>query len=108
MSTKVLEVSFEGPANIQTLCGPRDENLRRVEKELGVELSARGDTVRIRGEESSVDLAYRLLEELYQPALIGYVEPSITGLRQDLNDYLNHYNWQRPHHGRWNKAILRV
>ena len=45
-----------------------------------------------------------LLEELYQPALIGYVEPSITGLRQDLTDYLNHYNWQRPHHGRWNKG----
>jgi transposase InsO family protein len=45
-----------------------------------------------------------LLEELYQPALIGYVEPSIGGLRRDLDDYLHHYNWQRPHHGRWNKG----
>jgi phosphate starvation-inducible PhoH-like protein len=65
MSTKVLEVSFESPANIQKLYGPGDQNLRRVEKELGVELFVRGETVRIRGEESSVDLAYRLLEELY-------------------------------------------
>jgi phosphate starvation-inducible PhoH-like protein len=72
MSTKVLEVSFEAPANIQTLYGPGDANLRRVEKELGVELSARGDTVRIRGEESSVDLAYKLLEELHQILQKGF------------------------------------
>jgi phosphate starvation-inducible PhoH-like protein len=65
MSTKVLEVSFESPGKIQTLYGPGDENLRRIEKELGVELFVRGETVRIRGEERFVDLAYRLLEELY-------------------------------------------
>lgn len=45
-----------------------------------------------------------ILEECYQPALIGYVEPSITGLRQDLNHYLTHYNQQRPHHGKWNQG----
>jgi phosphate starvation-inducible PhoH-like protein len=72
MSTKVLEVSFEAPSNIQMLYGPGDENLRRVEKELGVELFVRGETVRIRGEETSVDLAYRLLEELYQILQKGF------------------------------------
>jgi phosphate starvation-inducible PhoH-like protein len=72
MSTKVLEVSFEAPANIQTLYGPGDENLRRVEKELGVELFVRGETVRIRGEATSVDLAYHLLEELYQILQKGF------------------------------------
>ena len=45
-----------------------------------------------------------LLEEFYQPAFAAYVEPSITGLRRDLNDYLTYYNWQRPHHGRWNQG----
>ncbi len=45
-----------------------------------------------------------ILEECYQPALIGYVEPSITGLRQDLDDYLAYYNHQRPHHGKWNQG----
>ena len=45
-----------------------------------------------------------LLEEFYQPTLIGYVEPSITGLRADLDAYVAHYNWNRPHRGKWNQA----
>ena len=45
-----------------------------------------------------------ILEEFYQPTLIGYVQPSITGLRIDLDHYLGYYNHQRPHHGRWNQG----
>ena len=45
-----------------------------------------------------------LLEELYQPALINYAEPSITGLRRDLDAYIAYYNRQRAHHGRWNQG----
>lgn len=45
-----------------------------------------------------------ILEECYQPALIGYVTPSITGLRRDLTDYLWYYNHQRPHRGKWNQG----
>jgi transposase InsO family protein len=45
-----------------------------------------------------------LLEECYQPALLNYVTPSITGLRRDLHDYLDYYNHQRPHWGRWNQG----
>ncbi len=45
-----------------------------------------------------------ILEECYQPALIGYITPSITGLRRDLNNYLNYYNYRRPHRGKWNKG----
>ena len=45
-----------------------------------------------------------LQEELYQPALLGYTEPSITGLRQDLNAYLTYYNHHRRHYGRWNQG----
>lgn len=45
-----------------------------------------------------------ILEECYQPGLIGYVEPSITGLRTDLAAYINHYNHNRPHQGKWNKG----
>ena len=33
-----------------------------------------------------------LLQEFYQPTLIGYLQPSITGLRTDLNNYVHHYN----------------
>jgi transposase InsO family protein len=45
-----------------------------------------------------------ILEECYQPSLIGYVEPSITGLRQDLNTYIDYYNWKRRHYGKWNNG----
>ena len=45
-----------------------------------------------------------LLEEFYQPTLIGYTQPSITGLRRDLDTYLHWYNHHRRHHGRWNQG----
>lgn len=45
-----------------------------------------------------------ILEECYRPALIGYAEPSITGLRQDLATYLDYYNNQRRHYGKWNNG----
>ncbi len=45
-----------------------------------------------------------LLEELYQPTLINYTEPSITGLRRDLDAYLAYYNHHRRHYGRWNQG----
>jgi transposase InsO family protein len=44
------------------------------------------------------------VQELYQPTLIGYVTPSITGLRRDLDAYLKYYNHKRRHQGRWNKG----
>ncbi len=66
MTVKVMEVSFEDPSQIQRLYGPGDEHLKRIERELGVEFLVRGETVRIRGEEHAVDLACRLVEELYQ------------------------------------------
>ncbi len=45
-----------------------------------------------------------ILEECYQPALIAYVEPSISGLRRDLEEFLSYYNYQRPHRGKWNQG----
>jgi transposase InsO family protein len=45
-----------------------------------------------------------ILEECWKPAFVAYTHPTISGLRQDLHDYLNDYNWQRPHQGRWNKG----
>ncbi len=45
-----------------------------------------------------------MLEEFYKPVLSRYVQPSITGLRRDLADYLTYYNWQRTHSGKWNQG----
>ncbi len=38
------------------------------------------------------------------PVLSRYLEPSITGLRRDLDDYLAYYNWERRHSGKWNRG----
>ncbi len=72
MSTKVLDVSFEDIGQVQKLYGPHDENLKRIEKEFGVELFVRGETFRICGEENSVDLACRLFKELHQIIQKGF------------------------------------
>ncbi len=45
-----------------------------------------------------------ILQECYQPALLIAVEPSITALRRDLDDYLAYYNHRRPHRGKWNQG----
>jgi transposase InsO family protein len=45
-----------------------------------------------------------LLQELWKPAFTQYQQPSITGLRADLEHYLDHYNSHRPHGGKWNNG----
>jgi transposase InsO family protein len=45
-----------------------------------------------------------ILQECWKPAFVTYVEPSITGLRGDLEWFLDDYNWNRPHGGRWNNG----
>jgi transposase InsO family protein len=45
-----------------------------------------------------------ILEECWKPSFINYTQPSITGLRQDLDHFLNDYNHHRPHRGKWNKG----
>lgn len=45
-----------------------------------------------------------MLEEFYKPNLVNYVEPSITGLRRDLAEWLEFYNHKRRHYGKWNEG----
>ena len=45
-----------------------------------------------------------ILQECWKPTLVTYTEPSITGLRHDLIDYLDDYNHHRRHYGRWNQG----
>src|SRR5690606_33744301 len=42
-----------------------------------------------------------ILEEFYQPTLLCYVQPSIAGRRIALDAYIHHFNWNRPHRGKW-------
>lgn len=45
-----------------------------------------------------------ILRECWQPSFVSYVEPSVGGLRRDLDEYLDIYNHHRPHHGKWNQG----
>ena len=45
-----------------------------------------------------------ILEECWKPAFARYLIPKITGLRIDLKQYLDYYNTDRAHTGRWNQG----
>jgi phosphate starvation-inducible PhoH-like protein len=50
---------------LANLCGPMDEHLRQLERRLGVEINNRGNTFRVIGDAPSVELAERVIKELY-------------------------------------------
>jgi transposase InsO family protein len=43
-----------------------------------------------------------ILEECWKPAFARHLIPKYTGLRRDLARYLDYYNFERAHTGRWN------
>ncbi len=53
-------------ARLANLCGPMNENLRHLERRLGVEINNRGNLFNIIGEPSSVRVAVELLKDLYR------------------------------------------
>lgn len=57
---------------VESLFGAHDQNLKRIEHALGVEISARGTEVGIRGEQARVELTANLLEQLSQLAVGGF------------------------------------
>jgi len=45
-----------------------------------------------------------ILEECWKPAFARHLIPKYTGLRRDLLRYLDYYNFERAHTGRWNRG----
>lgn len=45
-----------------------------------------------------------ILQECWNPAFARYLIPKLTGLRLDLDRYLNYYNADRAHAGRLTRA----
>ena len=45
-----------------------------------------------------------ILEECWKPSFVGYRDPTPTSAAKDLTDYLEYYNWHRPHWGKWNQG----
>jgi phosphate starvation-inducible PhoH-like protein len=58
-------ISFEDNLTAAELYGNGEENLRLIQSELGVEAHARGNEVRLSGSKQSVEVARRVLEQLY-------------------------------------------
>lgn len=66
------------PADNQRLArlgGQFDENLRQVERRLGVEINNRGHRFRVVGESNNIDAAIRVLHELYDATLREELTP---------------------------------
>ena len=61
MSESILDVS---EVNVGTLFGDFDANIKMIEKELGVTVSARGGSIKIHGDDGTVILATKVLKSL--------------------------------------------
>ncbi len=61
----VARVHFEDSSTVKLLYGENDVNLKLIEKNIGVHIHARGNSLTISGDEVSVQLAERLCTELY-------------------------------------------
>ena len=78
-----LTLAFDDNRIAQTVFGLYDQNIARIERKLGVVVTANGNHVVIRGESGAADLARKVLENLYarvksgQTATLGDVEGAI-------------------------------
>ena len=71
------EVRLEPVDNerLANLCGSLDSHLRQIERRLGVEISNRGNSFRINGTAKIVNIASRLLTELYESTAADNLSP---------------------------------
>jgi transposase InsO family protein len=47
-----------------------------------------------------------ILDECWRPAFARALYPTFTGLARDLHEYLDTYNYDRPHHGRLTNGAI--
>jgi len=74
---------------IDSLLGPQDENLRRIERAFGVEVNARGSALTIAGDDGGVETAAHLFEDLSTMLEVGHrirkheIQTAIRVLQED-------------------------
>lgn len=80
MSTQILnsQLVLEPVDNrrLANLCGQFDEHLRQIERNLGVEISNRGNTFQLLGEQQSVQATQKILQSLYEEASNNVLTPA--------------------------------
>ncbi len=74
---------FDNDEYLQILFGPEDSYLRLIEKELNVEIFARGREIAIQGEAASVQTAEEILTQLY-----GLIKKGHQIVTSDVHDSL--------------------
>ncbi len=70
--SSISQITLEDNALAKTLFGEGGENLKRLERRLGVKISTRGNVVSVRGRDDKRTLTIRLIEELYSLLEHGY------------------------------------
>jgi phosphate starvation-inducible PhoH-like protein len=65
---QATDVILEPPDNerLANLCGPLDQHLRQLERRMGVEINNRGNSFRVIGLPRSVEIAERIIRQLYE------------------------------------------
>ncbi len=68
----VQKVVFDDLQLANTLFGAHSENLKRIARTIGVKISAKGNAITLQGDELEVELAKRVLDDLYRLLRKGY------------------------------------
>ncbi len=80
-----VKITVENPREISLLCGKEDENLKLIEKELGVEFILRDNLLRINGETHAVEKAKKLVNGVISELRKGYV-PNLVEIKSALGN----------------------
>jgi len=80
---RIVKIRIENSNHISLLFGKRDENLKLIESELGVEFVLRDNSLKIKGEDSSVEKAKKLIKKLMNQLHQGYI-PEIDDIKNAL------------------------
>ena len=80
--TQSRDIQLEPADNerLANLCGQLDENLRHIERRLGVEINNRGNQFTVIGEDRAIGLAEEVLRDLYAESKKNVLSPSVVHL----------------------------
>ena len=86
---KTLRLTFADPELSRQLFGEQEAHLKRLAEQVGIQVSTRGNTVHLQGDEMAVDLARRVLEQLYSlvkekyPVYLNDIDYALRILKKD-------------------------
>jgi len=69
---KEVKIKVDNKEQVRLLCGRRDENLRFIEKELGVIFTLRDNFLKIKGPEKKVEKTKELITDIFSQVDKGY------------------------------------